>query len=179
MAKGGNSNGNTLPQGNILAVAFTDLNGNGQFDPNKDALIAAVVDTNHDKIIDVGDTVQFGTYPLNVDGTGGRGTFTQASMAITSVDTHDSISLYVGGAQGEVFFVNDPTGQGGAPNESFGTQPYLGGPVYLYIQDYTPAISSDHVDNAFAPLGPGAPDTNVNVGLDQPGNQPFLDVFIA
>ena len=45
----------------FLAVAFTDLDGNHHFNANKDALIAAVVDTNHDKTISIGDTVQFGT----------------------------------------------------------------------------------------------------------------------
>ena len=85
MPKGGNGN-NTLPKGNILAVAFTDLNQNGTYEANKDALIAAVVDTNHNKIIDVGDTVVFGTYPLHLDGTAGRGTFTNTSEVITSVD---------------------------------------------------------------------------------------------
>ena len=37
-----------MPRDNLLAVAFTDLNGNDKYNPGKDALIAAIVDTNND-----------------------------------------------------------------------------------------------------------------------------------
>src|SRR5262245_49139743 len=77
MAKGG--------QAGILAVAYSELNGNGRFD-NKE-LIASIVDTNHDKTVSVGDTVSYGTYPLHIDGTGERGTFTQTTIEVTGVGT--------------------------------------------------------------------------------------------
>src|SRR5262245_7780863 len=70
----GNANGNPeLPNGTILAVAFNDLNGNHTFD-KKDMMIAALVDTNKDNVVSIGDTVAFGHYPLHIDGTG-VGTF--------------------------------------------------------------------------------------------------------
>src|SRR5690242_4520654 len=57
-----------------LAVAFTDVNGNHTFEANTDKLIAAVVDTNRDNVIDAGDTLRFGTYQ-HLDSTH-AGTFT-------------------------------------------------------------------------------------------------------
>jgi hypothetical protein len=53
----------------LLAVAFTDVNGNDKYNPHKDTLIAALVDTNHDGIVSAGDTIQFGSYPSVVGGT--------------------------------------------------------------------------------------------------------------
>ena len=57
-----------MPRDNLLAVAFTDLNGNDKYNPGKDALIAAIVDTNNDNTVSVGDTIEWGTYPEITDG---------------------------------------------------------------------------------------------------------------
>ena len=102
---------------NDLAVAFTDVNGNHTFEANTDQLIAAVVDTNHDNIVDVDDTVQFGTYPLHVDGTAGRGTFTQAARTITHVVAANGGAVMVNTADGDVEWINSP-----ATSKDFETQ---------------------------------------------------------
>ena len=98
MAKGG--------QASILAVAYSDVNGNGKFDGNKE-LIADLVDTNHDKTVSVGDTVVFGTYPLHVDGTAGRGTFTQTTETITILGSNDANNVNVETAAGVVTWFHD------------------------------------------------------------------------
>ena len=48
-----------MPRDSLLAVAFTDLNGNDKYNPGKDALIAAIVDTNNDNTVSVGDTIKW------------------------------------------------------------------------------------------------------------------------
>src|SRR5262245_40503422 len=73
----------------FLAVAFTDLNGDHKFSANKDALIAGVVDTNRDHIVSEGDTVQFGTYPVNSNVTE-TGQYTHADSIITDITTEGS-----------------------------------------------------------------------------------------
>ena len=64
----------------LLAVAFTDLNGNDKYNPGKDTLIAALVDTNNDNTASVGDTIVWGTYPAIPDGSasGTGGIFTSS-----------------------------------------------------------------------------------------------------
>jgi hypothetical protein len=46
----------------ILAIAYTDLDGNGEFDTG-DVLIAKLVDENDDGVPSVGDTIHMGQYP--------------------------------------------------------------------------------------------------------------------
>ena len=55
-------------------------------------LIAAVVDTNHDETVSPNDTIQFGTYPLDVDGT------PQISMQLLDVHTLEQVEdlVFVG-----------------------------------------------------------------------------------
>src|SRR5262245_9545341 len=82
---------NIVAKPDILAVAFTDVNGNDKYD-GKDKLIAAVVDTNHDETVSPNDTIQFGTYPLDVDGA------PQISMQLLDVHTLEQVEdlVFVG-----------------------------------------------------------------------------------
>jgi hypothetical protein len=50
-----------MAKDDLLAVAFTDLNGNDKYNPGKDTLIAAR-DTNNDNTASIGATV-VGSYP--------------------------------------------------------------------------------------------------------------------
>ena len=52
-----------MPKSDLLAVAFTDVNGNDKYNAGKDTLIAALVDTNKDGVVSVGDTIQWGEIP--------------------------------------------------------------------------------------------------------------------
>jgi hypothetical protein len=76
-----------MPKADLLAVAFTDLNGNDKFNPGKDTLIAALVDTNNDGTVNVGDTVVFDTYPRIPDGSesGIGGTFNGVDQTVMDV----------------------------------------------------------------------------------------------
>jgi hypothetical protein len=156
---------------NTLAVAFTDVNGDGKFQANTDKLIAAVVDTNNDKTIDAGDTVQFGTYPLHVDGTG-SGNFTHATEQITAVLAANSANVVVETPEGFVQWVPISAQ---SDSESFQTGPTPGTtPDSLFFDE-----PQNQIIQVTANLGPGAPDTNAADSGGQLANQPFLDVFIA
>jgi hypothetical protein len=163
-------NGNNHPQGRILAVAFTDLNGNDKFD-GKDALQSAVVDTNGDNKIDVGDTVQFGTFPLHLDGTG-VGHFLEKSETITQVFQDSPNDVLVSVADGNIVWSTDATQQNWSTATGFGGQLGIG------IGDAITANFNDTIE-AHAGVGPGMPDSTVAESAFQPGDQPFLDVFIA
>src|SRR5262245_27984120 len=93
----------------FLAVAFSDLNGNDNYNPTQDVLIAAIVDTNHDRTVSVGDTVQFGTYPQIADGinSGHGGTFNGTDQTITSVVLPNSTSVVVSTAGGSMSWTAD------------------------------------------------------------------------
>ena len=93
----------------FVAVAFTDVNGNGKFNANGDALIAAVVDTNNDKTVSVGDTVTFGTFP-HLNGTQ-AGTFEGADTIITSVTLATDTEVEVGVADGTIEWRAFPVAQ--------------------------------------------------------------------
>src|SRR5262245_14756409 len=67
----------------ILAVAFTDLNGNDKYNAGKDELIAALVDTDGSGSATIGDTITFGTFP-RLDGQQ-AGTFLAADATVTNV----------------------------------------------------------------------------------------------
>jgi hypothetical protein len=154
----------------FLAVAFTDLNGDGKFHFKKDGLIAAVVDTDKSKDVTEGDTVKFGTYPdISGDEAGTFGTttieITQGSATDTelSVVATDNNSLqFLASEELELF--------------ASGTAP-LGEALLIDVIDIPGAEDVVFVD----PLGEGAGDPNnaVSDQTDQQGDQGFLDVLIA
>ena len=83
----------------FLAVAFTEENNNHKFDKH-DTVIAAVIDTNNDGAVTVGDTVTFGDIPhLNGDA---AGTFEGADTIITSVTLATDTEVEVGVADGTI-----------------------------------------------------------------------------
>ena len=69
----------------MFAVAFSDTNGNHAYDGGTDRLIAALVDTNEDGDVSVGDTVETDAYPLTFDPVDDFGTFTVKFATVTSV----------------------------------------------------------------------------------------------
>src|SRR5262245_49137534 len=93
-----------MPKDDFLAVAFTDLNGNHKFNPRKDLLIAALVDTNNDNMPSVGDTVLWGTYPAIPDGSesGTGGLYTSLDGTVTEVTTLTDFTLQVTTASGRI-----------------------------------------------------------------------------
>ena len=154
----------------FLTVAFTDLNGNGKFNANGDALIAAVVDTNHDKIVSVGDTVTFGTYP-HVNGTQ-AGTFQGADAIITSVTDATSTQVLVSVGDDTIEWRAQPevetfrTTDGGNTESSF-------------FDGIVAGTKADQIFVDSAVNGPGLPDTTVVESTLRVGDDGFLDVLIA
>src|SRR5262245_50516977 len=103
-----------MSKSDLLAVAFTDLNGNHKYNAGKDTLIAALVDTNHDGVVSVGDTVHWGTYPKLPDGSnsGVGGIFTSPDLTVTSIgSTNSSTQVGVGTANGSVVWVATPNAE--------------------------------------------------------------------
>jgi hypothetical protein len=183
MPKGGNGHGNAYGHGNgngngngnggseFLAVAWTDVNGNHNFDPNKDGLIAALVDTNNDHVVSVGDTVTFGTYP-HLNGTQ-AGTFLGADTPVTSVQQADSTQVLVSVADGTIQWRNTVVQdlQVTDGNNNFEAVVFDGIAV---------GTKADETLADLAVNGPADPDTAVLEFIAfRPGDDGFIDVFIA
>jgi hypothetical protein len=144
-------------------------------------LIAALVDTNNDNTVSVGDTIQWGTYPALPDGSnsGTGGTYTSLINTITNVVAADSTNILVDTNAGSVHWSADPN------LERFTTTAGSGGGG---------AFESHLVDSITLPLvldtilvdptvfGAGRPNFPVSGPETQTlqlGDQGFLDVYIG
>jgi hypothetical protein len=164
-----------MAKSDLLAVAFTDLNGNDKYNPGKDTLIAALVDTNNDNAVSVGDTVVWGTYPKIPDGSesGTGGIYTSSDLTVTSVLSVTSASVEVDTAEGTVFWSATPN------LEQFAT--FFSGassPESNLVDSITLPQADDTIFADPAVPGPGNPNTFVDVSTFQLGDQAFLDVLI-
>lgn len=74
----------TIAPPRVFAVAFTDTNGDHTYQDGVDHLIAALIDTNRDDVVDAGDTALTDEFPLTTDPVGGFGTFGVTSATLTS-----------------------------------------------------------------------------------------------
>jgi hypothetical protein len=92
-----------------FAIAFTNRDGIDGYDPAKDVLISELVDGNADGIIDVGDTINLGSYPLDL-GAAGFGKFQATPLTVTSIcDSCGTLGPVVETAEG--FFTWRHVGQ--------------------------------------------------------------------
>jgi hypothetical protein len=160
---------------NVLAVAFTDQNGNHTYEPVKDTLIASLLDTNRDGVVSVGDTIHWGTYPTTFDGSGPRGNFTGPDELVQAVDFVGSGGVDVQTALGDVAWTH--TGF----EALLMTAPGFPPPTDAFIRDDLTLPDLSFRDLIFADpsvQGPGHPDTPVAIDLEQLGNQGFIDVLI-
>jgi hypothetical protein len=162
-----------MPKSDLLAVAFTDLNGNDKYNPGKDTLIASLEDTNNDHVVSVGDTIHWGTYPAIPDGSasGTGGTFTSADDTVTNVLLDDNTGVVVETAAGTVNWFADPN------LEEFFTLDNNGG-IESHLRDSINFIATDEVLANPNVLGPGLPNFEVGTSAFQLGDQAFLDVLI-
>jgi hypothetical protein len=166
-----------MAKDDLLAVAFTDLNGNDKYNPGKDTLIAALVDTNNDNIPSVGDTVQWGTYPKIPDGSasGTGGQYQSLFTTVLDVDfiTLDDVNLgvRVETGAGTVQWLELPS------EEQFSTVGF-GGVDSILTDNITLPMLNDTIfaDNTVA--GAGMPNNSVDISVFQPGDQAFLDVHL-
>jgi len=161
----------TTPE--FLAVAFSAENNNGKFD-KADTLIAAVIDSNSDGVVSIGDTVTFGSYPLNTDATA-FGTFLHSDSAIVSVAAATTTSVEVGVADGTIVFNSNGS------FESFVTLDPLGNRESFFGDDIDDMTLRGDTVAALGDLigGPADPDTTAGAAADRLGNDGFVDVLIA
>jgi hypothetical protein len=152
----------------VLAVAFTDQNGNHTYEPGTDTLIASLLDTNNDHVVSVGDRIHWGTYPTTSDVDGPRGNFTGPDLLVEGVSSASSSGIEVQTALGSVSWAHI---EGARAFDQFAT---AGGDSFRGLDRTNPG------DLLFADpsvQGPGQPDTLVDT-FGAPGNQGFLDVLI-
>jgi hypothetical protein len=165
-----------MPNSDLLAVAFTDLNGNDKYNQGKDTLIAALVDTNNDGVVSVGDTIQWGTYPKIADGSesGTGGIYTSLDTLVTNVSVNTSIQVEVQTADGTVSWIANPNA------ELFRTADLSNIATESVLRDIInfPGIADEIHTNPLVPPGPGAPSTSIDFSTSQLGDQAFLDVII-
>ena len=92
-----------IPLDGILAVAYTDLNGDHVYDTG-DVLIAKLADTDPGGFPSIGDTVIMGRYPTSLDpAPADFGDWNVTSHPVERVATPDDDSVAVGTAGGDRF----------------------------------------------------------------------------
>jgi hypothetical protein len=155
----------------VLAVAFTDQDGNHTYEPGTDTLIASLLDINNDHVVSVGDLIHWGTYPTTIDVDGPRGNFTGPDLLVEGVGSASSSGVEVQTALGNVAWAHV---EGARAFDAFAT---AGGDSISGI-DITNPVGDSFFANPSV-QGPGQPDTPVDIfSLDPLGNQAFLDVLI-
>lgn len=153
----------------MFAVAFSDTNGNHVYEGGTDRLIAALVDTNEDGDVTVGDTVETDAFPLSFDPVNEFGAFTVTSSPVTSVTgfTSGSVQVITGATQ-----ITWATG----PVEVVQWFPTGGGPESNIVDNSSSASSIDDALSINAGAGLGAVPSDVTASvLDQTDND-FLDI---
>jgi hypothetical protein len=163
-----------MPSNDFLAVAFTDVNGNNKYNPGKDTLIGALVDTNNDHTVSVGDTVVLGTYPASIyeSASGPGGAYTILESTVINVDLVQSngisSSVQVETSLGTIWWFATPQ------YETFSTFVWN---IVLEseIIDSISGAASDSVLAKSDAQGPGRPNNDVSVTGLQAGDQAFID----
>ena len=74
-----------LPEG-VLAIAYTNVTDDGDYDEADDVLIAKLVDTNEDGVPGAGDTIVTNQYPLSFDRVPQFGDFQITTHAVHHVE---------------------------------------------------------------------------------------------
>lgn len=162
--------GPPAPTEPILAVAYVNLDSKAGFDPTgMDVLIAKLVDTNHDGVPSVGDTVTLGRYPLAFNAPV-FGTFKQPGPytvdAMYEPATSNRIFVRV---QSVIFGFT-----AGAEEGVLGAVDHIGDPYWTFADTATDDVI------AALPGAPGSPDTPVPL-TQRPANgidDSFVDVDV-
>jgi hypothetical protein len=153
----------------MFAVAFSDTNGNHTYESGIDRLIAALVDTNEDGDISVGDTVETDAFPLTLDPVDEFGAFGVKSATVTSVLGFTSGSVQVTTTATQITWALGPV-------EVVDWFPAAGGPESFVVDNTTSSSGIADAISISAGGGLGAvPSELVLSGLDQSDNA-FLDV---
>ena len=163
----------------FVAVAYTDVNGDHKFHPIKDVLIAGVLDTNRDGTVSLGDTLTWGDYPTQIDGQGTFGTFGGADYIVVGVGEGfppESVGVTVQTGSTTFGFVNFTSTVSGESFSTFSS----GSGLATFSDNFSTVSGQDQVSvQVTANNLPGLQDTPANDLAFHPGNDGFLDVFIA
>jgi hypothetical protein len=154
--------------GRVLAIAYSDIDGEAGFGPN-DVLIAKLVDANGDEVPSVGDVVRMGRFPLNRAATsfGDWGVrshevtevlyYYADSTAVKSSDTH--VHMWKHGAGADVWF----------------EQVRVSGGQSSSCADLYPESAADEGIKTES-ASPSRPSIEVDDWGDSPGDDGFCDV---
>ena len=156
-------------QPRTFAVAFSDTNGNDTYEGGTDRLIAALIDSNEDGTVSVGDTVETDAFPLTFDPVTEFGAFTTKSAPVTGVTGFTSESVQVTSTATVITWA-------GGPVEVVHWLPTAGGPESFLADNTTSSSETTDAISINEGAGLGAVPADVGwSGLDQTDNV-FLDV---
>ena len=169
-----------MPEPPTLVIAYSDVNTNHFYDPG-DVMIAKIVDTTKDNVINAGDTIKMGQYPVSpaiITPAVLRGPFLDwrvKELPVSSADLDadvDIVKVWSSAANREFTWVqNNSAGtKRDEYRETDGTY------TSFLVDDTDPPTEPDIVDTDIAsPSQPTNTNTAVAPGL---GDDGFIDVDI-
>jgi hypothetical protein len=153
----------------LFAVAFSDTNDNHIYEGGTDRLTAALIDTNEDGTVSVGDTVETDAFPLTFDPVDDFGAFSVKSATVTGVTGFTSGSVEVTTTATRITWAVGPV-------EVVQWFPATGGPESVLVDNTTSASEIADAISITDGAALGAVPSDVDVaGLDQTDNA-FLDI---
>lgn len=164
----------------LLAVVYTNVDGQDGYDPDVDLLIAQFEDTDNDGVPSVGDVIRTNQYPLDQNDVTGGGTFQETQHTITALGPGDYTTERLG-----LFSVDTDTGTDQEFRWVSGTAGELfyevAEPPVVFSTFFDMIAVGGSSDNMKVELGsPSQPDTAATPNdLDRPGDDPFIDADIT
>ena len=153
----------------LFAIAYSDMNGNHSYEDGTDRLIAALVDTDEDGTVSVGDTVETDAFPLTFDPADDFGAFTTKSSPVTGVTGFTSESVQVTSSATLITWAVGPV-------EVVQWFPAAGGLDSALVDNTTSSSGTTDAISISGGAALGAVPTDVVLsGLDQTDNA-FLDI---
>jgi hypothetical protein len=162
----------TISGGVVLAIAWTDVNGNHAYESAVDSLIAELVDADEDGVASVGDIVIADRYPLNTDASEFRPFLSRRETVISIVPLGSGVAVNI--ASGLISWQHLATFEGLQFAFSGGSHPAI-------LDGINPNVDcpDDAADLVIVEVGGTLhPETNVDdLGCDGTDNG-FIDVRV-
>jgi uncharacterized repeat protein (TIGR01451 family) len=156
--------------GRVIALAFTNLDGEPGYNPGEDVLIAELVDTDLSGSASAGDTVITNQYPTSLSAPFSFGNFTVTSHTLTSASATSSL-VSVSGPDGTFKWHSDNGFEGYEEYILDSSTNFAG-----FLDNARPGVDEIGVDTT----SPSQPDTAVPVDLNGfEADDPFVDVIIT
>ncbi len=159
------------PNPKVLALAFTDLDGDHAFGSG-DVLIAKLVDTNGNRVPSVGDTVRMGRYPTSLTPTGPTdfADWRVTSHPVTGVDVAGTTAVMVRSAAGYHIWINV------AANEIYWEFTTAQGPQAFFPDARAAGVTEAIIVDSGSPSDPATAVPFVTES--RPTDDRFIDVLI-